>query len=79
VISIVVAAVIAESAVAAIGPAFRRPRARVGEALSVFQPGGLSWFHDTKLDGQPQATFGIESAAAVRVCDGHRTLPRGRE
>jgi hypothetical protein len=30
---------------------------------------------DTTLDGQPQATFGIESAAAARVCASYRTLP----
>jgi len=30
---------------------------------------------DTTLDGQPRATFGIESAAAARVCASNRTLP----
>jgi hypothetical protein len=74
VISVVVAAVLAESAVAAIGPAFSRPRARVGEALSVFQPGGLSWFHG---DGRPIRIYLVRASVVSRVIGSDGTAKKG--
>jgi hypothetical protein len=74
VISIGVAAAVAESAAAAISPAFSRPRARVGEPLSVFQPGGLSWFRG---DGRPIRIYLVRASVVSRVIGSDSTTKKG--
>jgi hypothetical protein len=74
VVSMVVGAAVAESALAAIGPSFSRPRVRVGEGLSVLQPGGMSWFHG---DGRPIRIYLVRASVVSRVIGSDGTTKKG--